>query len=139
MCGMSIGLASQGFTESSGGQSNRGEWPCGRRLDEELRAVHEVSRNGAARIHATTRSVLINEANRDTVNAMLEPSDREAQPAKRVLTQRVRRIGPRATHVKVDLRIHRHLLECEYPSRGRAHIRTKRPLVVFRSTRREIK
>ena len=83
---MPIRLAAQGFAESSGRQRDRREGPgcCG--LDEELRTISEVGRDGAPRIGSATGAVLINETNGQVANAMCETPDGERQPAERILT-----------------------------------------------------
>ena len=84
--GVPVGVAAQRFAESSGRQRDGGERPgrCG--LHEALPTLCEVSRYGAPRIDSAAGPVLINQANRQMVDAMFETSDGEPKPAERILT-----------------------------------------------------
>ena len=86
MYGVPVRVAAQRFAESSRRQSDRGERPSRCGLHEERHTISEISRYGAPRIDSAAGPVLINQANRQMVDAMFETSDGEPKPAERILT-----------------------------------------------------
>jgi hypothetical protein len=103
-----VHVTPQSLAESSSRDCDCRERPrcCG--LDEQLPAIDEVRRNGAARIDAAPGAVFVNETNRHVANSVAEPSDSEQELAACVLTQSFRHLALLSgTYEELHSHVHR--------------------------------
>ena len=67
--------------------SDCGERPRRGCIDEQPRSTNEIGGDGTSRINAAPRPVDVNEANGDVANLIMESSQGEGQPARRVFAK----------------------------------------------------